>query len=259
MTATHDAAGRLTSLADSLAGTISWTYDALDRVTSETTPQGTITYAYDTAGRRTDMTVAGQTPVSYAYDSADRIAMISADSLAATYVFDNAGRRTTLTLPNGVSTQSTYDAASRLTGLTYVGPGGTLGTLTYTYDPAGNRIASGGSWARTLLPDPIATASYDAANRQLALSGKTMTFDANGNLATLTEGGQTTTFTWNGRDQLSGIAGPGLSAAFAYDGSGRRIQKTVNGQTTTFHYDEEDIAREISGGTESNYLSGAAL
>ncbi len=258
VTATYDAGGRLTSLADSVAGTINWTYDTLNRALSETTPQGTVSYAYDAAGRRTGMVVAGQTPVSYAYDSADRLLTIAKDTLTATYAYDNANRRTTLTLPNGVITQYSYDQASRLIGLTYGGPSGALGALTYTYDVAGNRIAVGGSWARTLLPDSIATASYDAANRQLTFGAKTMTFDPNGNLVSLTEAGQTTTYTWNARDQLASLAGPGMAGLFAYDGTGRRLQKTISGQATIFQYDGWDIVLE-SGSASVNYLRGLAF
>jgi RHS repeat-associated protein len=257
VTATYDAGGRLTSLADSVAGTISWTYDVLDRVTSETTPQGTVSYAYDAVGRRTTMTVAGQSPVAYTYDTADRLLTIAKDTLTATYAYDNSNRRTALTLPNGVTTQYSYDQASRLTGLTYVGPGGPLGDLTYTYDAAGNRIAVGGSWARTLLPDPIASASYDAANRQLTFGGKTMTFDATGNLVNMTEGGQATTYTWDARGRLASLSGP-VSASFAYDATARRTQKTVSGQTTTLQYDGLDIVQE-SGAAAVNYLRGLAI
>ncbi len=49
----------------------------LDRLTSETTPQGSVGYAYDTAGRRTTMTLAGQPTVSYDYDLADRLTAIT--------------------------------------------------------------------------------------------------------------------------------------------------------------------------------------
>jgi RHS repeat-associated protein len=256
VTATYDAGGRLTALADSVAGTISWTYDVLDRVTTETTPRGTVSYTYDAAGRRTTMTVAGQSPVGYTYDNADRLLTIAKDTLTATYAYDNANRRTALTLPNGVTTNYSYDLASRLTGLTYVGPGGPLGDLTYTYDAAGNRVGVDGSWARLLLPDAISTASYDAANRQLTFGGKTMTFDANGSLTALTEGGQTTTYTWNARDQLASLTGPGVAGSFVYDGTGRRMQKTVGGFATGFQYDSEDVVVEVTGGTEAFYLQG---
>jgi uncharacterized protein RhaS with RHS repeats len=52
VTTTYDAGNRPTELVDSVAGTIVRTYDLLDRLTEEETPEGTIDYTYDAAGRR---------------------------------------------------------------------------------------------------------------------------------------------------------------------------------------------------------------
>jgi YD repeat-containing protein len=49
---TYDADNRMTQAVDSAGGTITEAYDNLDRLTSETTPQGQISYGYDLAGRR---------------------------------------------------------------------------------------------------------------------------------------------------------------------------------------------------------------
>jgi YD repeat-containing protein len=121
--------------------------------------------------------------------------------------YDAANRRSTLTLPNGVRASYSYDAASRLIAQSYTGPQGLLGDLTYTYDPRGNRIATGGSWARTGIPESIPTSSYDAANEQLAFSNVTQTFDSNGNLLTQTDPSGTTTYTWDARNRLVATTG----------------------------------------------------
>jgi RHS repeat-associated protein len=131
--------------------------------------------------------------------------------------------------------------------------------LTYAYDPAGNRVRTGGSWARTLLPAAVSGGTYDAANRQLTLGPKTMTYDLNGNLATLREAGQTTTYTWDARDRLVGLSAPGLSASFAYDAARRRTQKTINAFATDFQYDELDTIKEIAGGGTVNYLRAPGI
>jgi RHS repeat-associated protein len=177
----------------------------------------------------------------------------------ASYAYDAANRRTQLTLPNGVAIDYAYDAASRLTSLTYSGLQGGPQTLTYAYDPAGNRVRTGGSWARTLLPTAVSGGTYDAANRQLTLGGKTMTYDLNGNLATLTESGQTTTYNWDARNRLTSLSGPGLSASFTYDAKNRRTSKTIAGFSSTFLYDDVDITKESDGGATVNYLRGLGI
>ena len=74
---TYDAGNRVTQIVDSVSGTITRGFDGLDRLTSETTPQGTVSYTYDNAGRRASMTVQGQSAVSYCYDNANRLTQIT--------------------------------------------------------------------------------------------------------------------------------------------------------------------------------------
>lgn len=163
-------------------------------------------------------------------------------------------------LPNGVVVTYSYDAASRLASLTYTKGATTLGDLTYTYDKVGKRIATGGSFARTGLPQALNTATYDATNQQLTLGNKSATYDNNGNLTTLTDASGTTTYTWNARNRLVALSGPGLTASFQYDALGRRKQKTVNGTTTAFLYDGVDVVQELSGGTPTaNLLTGLGV
>ncbi len=255
-TFTYGLVGRLTQ-ADDTADPhrpIMLAYDALDRLASESTSLGTVVYAYDALGRRTQMIVSGQPPVIYTYDAASRLRTITQAPLNPVDVqYDAMNRRTLLTLPNGVSTEYQYDAASRLTALIYRNALGPLGDLTYQYDSAGNRIGVGGSFARTLLPDPVPSATYDAANRQLAFGGKTMSFDGNSNLASITEGGAPTTFTWDSRDRLAALGGE-ATGTFAYDATGRRARREIDGELRQYQYDGLDVIRERVAGVEATYL-----
>ncbi len=63
---TYDAGNRVTlieelSATNAVLSTIGRSWDGLDRLTQEVTPQGTINYAYDKAHRRTAQTVTGST------------------------------------------------------------------------------------------------------------------------------------------------------------------------------------------------------
>jgi RHS repeat-associated protein len=136
----------------------------------------------------------------------------------------------------------------------------TLGTLTYTYDGAGNRLKTGGTFARTNLPPALTSATYNANNQQTAFGTATETYDLNGNLATSTEAGVTTTYTWNVRNQLTGISRTGLTASFTYDSFGRRTGKTINGTTTNFVYDGLNPVQEKDGATvTANLLTGLGI
>ncbi len=68
-------------------------------------------------------------------------------------------------LPNGVVMSCSYDAASQFTSLAYTLGGNLLGDLSYAYDAAGRRTQMFGGFARTGLPQPLASASYNAANQ----------------------------------------------------------------------------------------------
>jgi RHS repeat-associated protein len=248
---TYDLGNRVTQIVDSGAGTITRAYDDLNRLTSETTPEGTISYTYHADGRRDTMTVTGQTPVAYGYDDAHRLTSITQGTSVVSMTYDDADRRTTLTLPNGVVTTYDYDTANQLTGLTYTLGATTLGTLTYAYDAGGNRTTVGGTFARTGLPQALASATYDAANRIATWSGQALSYDANGNLAS--DG--LTSYTWNARNQLAAITGA-TGASFAYDATGQRRARTTSG-TTSYLYDGANAAQELVGGSSTaNVLTG---
>jgi RHS repeat-associated protein len=252
---TYDAGDRLTQVNDSVAGTITRSWDGLDRLTQEDPPEGLVTYTYDDAGRRASMTVAGQSAVSYTYDNANRLTQIAQGTATVGFAYDNGDRRTTLTLPNGIEVASTYDDTNQLTQLTYRLGAVTLGNLTYAYDFAGNRTSVGGTWARTGLPSAMTSATYDAANQITTWNSTTFSYDFNGNLT----GDGTNTYTWNARDQLTALSG-GVSAGFAYDGLGRRQSRTVSGTSRGFLYDGLNVVQELASGTPTaNQLTGLGI
>jgi RHS repeat-associated protein len=252
ITTTYDGGNRATQVVDSAAGTITRTYDLLDRLTQEVTPEGTINYTYDAADRRTSMTVAGQTAVSYTYDNVDRLTAITQGTSSVSIAYDAAGRRTSLTLPNGVTVESAYDDDSQLAGLTYKLAGTTIGQLAYTYDAAGLRTEMAGTYARSNLPMALSSATYDDANQLATWGGSTISYDANGNLTS--DGSRS--YTWNARNELTALTGS-PSASFAYDAFGRRRAKTVASTTTQFLYDGATPVQELAGGVPfSNLLTG---
>jgi len=257
ITYTRDKANRLTKVVDSVDGTTTFEYDALDRRTKEISPRGTIAYAHDKAGRRTSMTVTGRPAVAYTYDDAGRPTAITQGANDVRIAYDPAGRRETVTLPNGVTQRRTYDAAAQLTQLRYERAGALLGDLQYEYDAAGRRSAAWGSLAATVLPAPVASATYDAANRMTKRDATTLTYDLNGNL---TADG-TRIYTWNARNELASVKVGTTTTTFAYDGLGRRVSRTVGkNPITRFLSDGWDVVHELDGSTvTSTLLSGFGL
>ncbi len=153
--------------------------------------------------------------------------------------------------PNGITAQYGLNQDSRLQSLNYTRGSTSIGTLSYLYDPLGNRIEVDGTLARTNLPIAVSSASYDAANQLNVWSGVSASYDANGNTLTDVTGNQ---FTWNSRNQLTGITNS--STAFLYDAYGRRAAKGNGGQTTSYLYDGLNRVLESAAGVNTTLLPG---
>lgn len=252
---TYDDGNRLLIAADSANGgtQITDVPDDLDRLLSETTPQGTVSYTYDNADRRLTMDVPGQSQVVYGYDDADRLSSLTRGSSSVAIGYDDADRRTSVTLPDGIAEQYGYDNASELTGITYKLGAATLGDLNYGYDSAGKRNAVWGTYARTGPPTAVTSATtYNVANQLTKWANKATANDLNGSLTNDSLG---TTYTWNNRGQLASTSKTGTSVGYAYDAFGRRKSETVNGTTTSFLYDGPNVVQEQSA-SFVNLLTG---
>ena len=272
---TYDAASNLTSATDT-SGTTTFTYQAnSDWLTRIDYPDGKFfTFEYDAAGRRTRRTDQDGNIEHYAYDSQGRLDQMTdgSDVLIVDYDYDAADHLTRKTLGNGVYTTYEYDPAGQLTHLvnrkadstvlsrfdyTYNASGlrtsmGTLegtwsygydasGQLTgvtypdgrvviYVYDPVGNRIE--------VIDDGISTAyATNDMNQYTAVGEATYTFDADGNMTSKTEGGVTTTYTYDIENCLVGVTTPTDTWTYAYDAFGQRIASTHNGVTTDYVID----------------------
>ncbi len=216
--------GLLTTLTDPSSGSFGFGYDALERLTSITRPNGVNDLLqYDRAGELTS-----------------RVASLGSATLAESrYAYDPAGRRTSRTGLAGTSTY-TYDAAGRLTGATYPAASG-LTDATYTYDPVGNRISANGTQY-----------TYDVADRLTSDGTYTYAYDDSGNVTSRTDiaTGAVTRFDWNAQHQLLAVHHPdGATTTDAYDALGRRIGVDAAGQTTGYVYDGANIHLEYDGGS----------
>ncbi len=252
----YDAVGRLIEATDSVGGTITQQHDTLDRLIAQITNLGSATYQYDTIGRRTQMTLPGQPPMAYVYDGNSRLRSMTQSGQEIRFDYDLLGRRTRLTFPNSLSTEYRYDSASRLTTLIYRNGASVIGDLAYGYDSAGNRTSVSGSFARTRLPDPVYSATYDAANRQLGYGNYAMSYDRTGSLTTIANSSEVTSFTWDARNRLVGLDGPSVKASFAYDAFGRRASKNISGQLTQYLYDGINPVLENSPLGTASTLTG---
>ncbi len=233
---TWDAAGRLVGAENTdMAEWLQRDYDAVNRLISETTRLGNVTYGYDAIGRRDSRSAPAGT-TTYDYNLQSLLASISSPTTTATFVYDAGGRLRTSTLPNGVSASFDYDKADQLLQLSYHRLGRLLEYRAYEYDLVGSIISISGDHLSGPLPsDQVAT--YAPGNQTHSLNGLLHTFDADGRL--LADGRHD--YTWSRRGQLTRISGPDGETSHVYDGLGRRVRRSVDGVVTEYVYDGFDV------------------
>ncbi len=116
-------------------------------------------------------------------------------------------------------------------------------------------IEKTGSFAQANLPQPVSGNAFNPANEMTVFNGTTLSYDANGNLAS--DG--TNTYTWDVRNHLAAISGA-VAADFTYDAFGRRAGKSISAMTTQFLYDGLNPVQEIQNGAPSaNLLTGLGV
>jgi len=236
---TYDTLNRLSTLANSWAGSFGFSYDALSRRTQMTRPNGIATnYSYDKLSHL--LSVLHQAGTS----------TIDGDA----YTLDAAGNRTAKQdYLAGVTSNYTYDKIYELTQVTQ----GTNTTESYSYDPVGNRTAS------------LAIPSYtvNSSNELTSDSNASYTYDNNGNTLTKVVGSNTTSYAWDFENRLTSVTLPGTGGTvqFKYDPFGRRIQKVYttgsNPPTTTttnYLYDGDNEVEQVdqNGNVLSRFAQG---
>jgi RHS repeat-associated protein len=224
----YDANGHPVHVVDSSGGTFDLAYDAAGRLTTSTSPFGSVEYSYDAAGRVITRGVVGQSSITYSYDPSGNLLTASLPQASASFSYDGRNALLSLTRANNIASQHVYDPVGRLTSITHSGGQGIQIPLAYTYDPVDNR-----SLFTMSATEPAAvTNGFDSAHRLTQNGTITYTFDDNGNVASTTDTTGTTTYDWDSRNRLQSITGPGgQKTTYLYDFAGSLISQTDSGPT----------------------------
>ena len=236
----YDLAGRLTSVTTP-GGTTTYEYDAAGRMIRSTdTDAGLVEYAYDAAGNLTKVTMPGNLVENREYDTRNRVVLLEHVSTSGPidryeYTLDPTGRIAEVDELSGRHIEYDYDALYRLTGEIINDTLAGNRTITYTYDPVGNRLT------RTDSLEGLTSYTYDA-NDQLrtAVQGASITsstYDLNGNLISrVVDGGESVQYAWNSKGELIRVTATNGATVhdsrFVNDADGNRIEQNVDGVVT---------------------------
>ncbi len=295
---TFDAAGTLT-------GTTTLTYNAANELTSVTYPNGQfLKFTYNpTTGQRTQSVDQDGFTINYKYDPLGRLYQLldGSNNLIVQYTYNNLGQLQKKLNGNGTYTTYGYDAAGNLTSEVNYASGTTVNSsFTYTYnllgemtsvtDAAGNTTLYGydatGQLTQVTLPggqnityvynaagdrtevinNGTTTTYASNADNEITLVGSAIyTYDANGNLHTVTDASGTTTYNFNDLNQLVSItASDGTTTTFQFSPLGYLVGTSVNGRQTNYLVDPTGLGNVVgsyngSGSLIAHYVYGDGL
>jgi RHS repeat-associated protein len=266
----YDNIGRQTSavLTSDNRGVVS-AYNALDQLTSETSPVGQVAYLYDTGGRRIRVTWPDTTYVAYGYYTNGDLNDVrlngssAAANLIAQFTYNALGRRSGITRGNGVATTFGYDLASRLNSLDHnlagVSEDIVFGFRSSPASQVTDRTISNAAyvWSNRVPVNRVFATGGDNRLLTTNLSGApvetTYGYDGRGNL---TYDG-VRTYAYNVENRLTGTDS---GVSMVYDALGRLYQSTnAAGTVTRYLYAGSELIGEYTSanGLLRRYVHGS--
>lgn len=206
----------------SVAPSIEYVYDALDRPVQITNPLGSTATEYD--GWDRIVTDPLDREKKFSFDSRGNLAQVTeyTDSQAAvtSYSYDALGNLTQHTDAAGNIRMLTYDARGLLLSEEPLhNPNASVLPTYYTYDAAGNRTS------QTMTDGRAIVSTYDALNRIIAEDDP---------ITTPIEASYSYDSGSYGAGRLASISYPLGSTSYGYDVLGRRITETKTIDTTSY-------------------------
>ncbi|MEP7008118.1 MAG: hypothetical protein ABI810_19220 [Sphingomonas bacterium] len=258
----YDTNGNAKTVLNRAGQTSSFTYDALNRVTSKGGAAAGVNYGYDLPGRVLSSTfVTGGLGIINAFDQLGRPTSSSSnvDGTARqfSYQYDLAGRRTQMTYPDGYYLNYDYLTTGEVQKIRANGATTGINVLaTYAYDALGNRssLALGNGVVTSYSPDSLYrphTLTHDLAGTANDLtktfgynpiSQLTSAASSNSSYAFIKTFNVNRGYTPNALNQYASVAG----TSFGYDANGNLTSDGTN----SFGYDVENhlTSATVGGG-----------
>jgi RHS repeat-associated protein len=238
---TFDAVGS-SSTTSTFGRTVSHTYDlATNTLTIQHPDAYQVRYLYDIAGE-----------VSSILDSTN--------ATLAAYTYDDFGRRTGVGRDNGTSTGYSYDSFGRLATLSQDFAGTNYdATTTFTYTPASQiytRDQSNDS-RYTWTPTASSTITFtpNGLNQIASVNSTATSYNTK---ADMTNDGVGDNYGYNDNNWLTTASG--ATIGISYDPEGLLRSLTSGGSTTEFVYDGQDLIAEYQSGViVKRYVHGPAV
>jgi RHS repeat-associated protein len=266
----YDGNGNLASVKDANNHTTSYAYDLLNRKTQRTLPLGmSETFGYNMYGDNTSHVDFRGKTTSMTYDALSRLLTKVPDPTlgepTVTFAYNLTGTRASMVDASGTTTYG-YDTRDWV--LTKATP---AGTLTYTYDPAGNVATIRSSNTNGTSVDYV----WDAANQLVSVTDNraggvvTSAYTATGRPSALNQpSGVAANYSYDARDRVTSLAwqrdtSPAFGSwTYGFNDRGQRTSVTdVTGRHVAYGYDavarlaKENIAGDPRGAIGDGEIS----
>lgn len=245
-TYTYDLSGNLLSVTepgkpDGIAD-VAYTYDALNRVLTETSNNRTHTYHYDLGGNRLRTEYGGTGRIILSeYDDHNRLSKMVENGRTTFYRYDCEGNIVAKTLPGSQTVAAKFDGLGRRKVIT--GPGY---QFDYAYDMVGNTKRIEEAYSNG-LQNRIVDLVYDDIYRlekettQVPAIQQTTvtdyTYDDANNRSEKSVNGLAVSYSYNELNQLTSSSG---GVYYSYDLHGSRTQRSNGDHIVNYTYDREN-------------------
>lgn len=262
-TFTYDNVGQILS-ATNPHSAVTMTYDAADRLVSETLNGKTTAYQYNTSARKRTLTYPGGKQVEETYDQRGRLdkihdAAIPNNPLSA-FEYDPGNRLLRKLFYNNTTAEYAYDLNSNVLQINH-----TLSSLVryeYAYDNNDNKLYEKNNYQPTKSNQFL----YDVYNRLTRFKKGTLagvnipapaediqySLDAVHNRQTVQVNASTTTYATNNLNQYTMLSG-GVTATLNYDNNGNLLSDGLHAYT----YDYENRLTQVDNGATGKYFYDA--
>jgi len=250
----YDAVGNLVKVIDPNSGETVMVYDALNRLTSRSLPNGvTSSYVYQ---ENTDWIQ------KITHTATDGTVLASSE-----YIRGAAGEPIKIIREDGSYVEVVYDDSLRVVKETYFDSNDIeMDEIKYSYDADGNRLTvSGGSAEGTYIYDHI----HQLIGITTATGDETYTYDAGGRIASITRDGSTWNLEYNSADLITRItdAEGNVIVEYEYDSSGRRVGATDSTASRDYlvapmgnsDLESPHLVTDSNGDLISAYIYGGAM
>ena len=248
-TYTYDENGNVATVTDGVNHSLTYTYDKLNRKINELDQNGNYqSWTYWPTGQVHSHRDGRGKETWYSYDETGNLIETSEPNATTTATYDGNGNVLTVTDANGHTTSYLYNALDqRVTTSLHDGQ-----AWLYGYDFAGNVISeitpTGEEIAQVFdALSRLKQRTEYAANRSITRQ-ISYTYDASGNVTSITSGGNTISYTYDEINRISSVTDQnGQTLSYAYDKASNRTGLTYPGnKTVVYIYDNADRLKSLT-------------